>query len=202
MKFTLPNLAYSFDAMEPYIDALTMQIHYTKHHAAYIDNLNKELEHNGINFSNVEDILKNVDQHNPKIRNNAGGHYNHTFFWKIISKQKSTISEKLTTAINKYFGSLENFKNQFYSCAMQHFGSGWAWLCIDKNKDLFITSTPNQDNTIMNIAHKQGEPLLGLDVWEHAYYLKYQNRRAEYIEAFWNVVNWGQVSLNFEELIK
>jgi Fe-Mn family superoxide dismutase len=200
MKFTLPKLQYDFNAMEPYIDALTMKIHYEKHHAAYVDNLNKELEQSDLVDISLEDLLINISQYDDNVRNNAGGHYNHTFLWSIISPKKTMLSGKLANAIDKYFGSFESFKSQLSIYALYRFGSGWAWLCVDKNGNLFLTSTPNQDNTIMNIAPKQGWPILGIDVWEHAYYLKYQNKRAEYIEAFWNLINWEQVSLKFEEV--
>ena len=189
--FELPKLKYSYDALEPRIDAKTMEIHHTKHHQAYIDNLNKALPEN---TKSLEEILENVSTYPVAVRNNAGGHWNHSFFWEIMSPNAGgEPTGELAEEINKSFGSFEKFKEEFENAAKTRFGSGWAWLV--KNSDgLKICSTPNQDNPLMDLAEVKGTPLLGLDVWEHAYYLKYQNKRADYIAAFWNVVDWAVVS--------
>jgi Fe-Mn family superoxide dismutase len=189
--FELPKLKYSYDALEPYIDAQTMEIHHTKHHQAYIDNLNKALPEN---TKTLEEILQNISTYPVAVRNNAGGHWNHSFFWEIMSP--SVVGEptgELAEEIDKSFGSFEKFKEEFENAGKNRFGSGWAWLV--KNSDgLKICSTPNQDNPLMDLAEVKGTPLLGLDVWEHAYYLKYQNKRPEYIAVFWNVVDWTRVA--------
>jgi len=187
MAFELPKLDYKYDALEPYIDAITMEIHYTKHHAAYTTNLNNEL--NG----------KTEAKYSVAIRNNGGGFFNHNLFWKVMSPNAGGLpKDNLALAINKYFGNFEKFKEQFSGAATKRFGSGWAWLIVKDNGELVITSTPNQDNPLMDIAEIKGKPILGLDVWEHAYYLKYQNRRVEYISAFWNVINWDAINKNFK----
>lgn len=195
----LPKLPYSFDALEPFIDAQTMEIHYSKHHQAYVNNLNAALEkHPEFKEKSLEELLANTASLPEDIRqaviNNAGGHYNHTFFWHILGKDGAKEpSNELKDAINDIFGNFETFKQQFTEAATKRFGSGWAWLTIDKDGKLEVWSSANQDAPIM-----QGKrPILGLDVWEHAYYLKYQNRRPEYIEAFWNVVNWDEVNRHF-----
>jgi Fe-Mn family superoxide dismutase len=195
-------LSYDFAALEPYIDKMTMEIHFGKHHAAYIANLNKALENN-VEWQKMSliDLQGVMDAKTPAaLRNNGGGHFNHEFFWEILSpKTNLTPSENLLAALKTHFGSFEEFKSQFSKAAATRFGSGWAWLCVDSDKKLFITSTPNQDNPLMkNIAEKPGKPLLALDVWEHAYYLKYQNRRADYTEAFFKIINWDLVSQKFE----
>lgn len=197
-EFTLPALPYSFDALEPHIDARTMEIHHDRHHKAYVDNLNKAIKENAswANMS-LEDILKKVKtKDEAAIRNNAGGHWNHSFFWKNLSPQKGQKpGEQALAKITAAFGSWENFKTEFTKAATTRFGSGWAWLCADKNKNLFICSTPNQDNPLMTkIAEKQGTPIIALDVWEHAYYLKYQNKRADYINAYFEIINWNNTS--------
>ncbi|HLB51870.1 superoxide dismutase [candidate division WWE3 bacterium RIFCSPHIGHO2_12_FULL_38_15] len=199
MSFELPQLQFAYDALEPYIDAMTMEIHHSKHHAAYINNLNKALEpYMDLETKELEELVKDLNSLPESIRtavqNNGGGHYNHTFFWKILTPNSTKLPEGLLAeAINKEFGNFENFKMEFNKAAMGRFGSGWAWLIMDGNKNLSVVSTPNQDNPIMGGFR----PVLGLDVWEHAYYLKYQNRRADYVNAFWNVVNWIQVQENF-----
>lgn len=204
MPFELPTLKYSYDALEPYIDAQTMEIHFSKHHAAYVNNLNKALEtHPQLANSTVEELLMNLDtlpdDVKTVIRNNAGGHYNHTLFWNWLTPTPS-IGPEGTSAeeINKVWGSLDNFKTEFAKAGMSRFGSGWAWLVLDKSGKLFITSTANQDNPI-----SEGKtPILGLDVWEHAYYLKYQNKRADYITAWWNVVDWAEVEKSLQTTLK
>ena len=192
MTFTLPKLQYAYNALEPYIDALTMEIHHSKHHQAYIDNLNKAIGGTPNEHLSLEEIVKNAGSISPAVRNNGGGHWNHSFFWESLSPNKSSHNEKLLTAINASFESVDNFKTLFAQAGMTRFGSGWAWL-IKKDEKLVICSTPNQDNPLMDVAEVKGTPILGVDVWEHAYYLKYQNKRADYLAAFWNVVNWDKV---------
>ena len=199
-KFELPHLPYAYDALEPFIDRATMEIHYTRHHVAYVNNLNKALD--GVeNISpNIEDILKNIKKLNYSVivRNNAGGHYNHSFFWKLMKTKGGGLpTGKLLETIITNFGSFENFKSKFTEVSLKIFGSGWAWLVVNDGK-LEIGSTPNQDSPIMDISAFKGTPILCLDVWEHAYYLKHQNKRADYISAWWNVVNWNQASINYE----
>ena len=193
-------LAYDFAALEPHIDTETMRIHYTKHYQAYIDNLNKAIAANP-SYANKDIlyILKNVKKSESAIRNNAGGYYNHSLFWKWLSPTETKPSEKLEKAIVAQFGSWDNFKKEFGKAATSVFGSGWAWLVVE-NKKLSIVSTPNQDSPLMSIAEVKGTPILGLDVWEHAYYLKHQNKRPEYIESFWKVVNWDVVSKDYAKL--
>ncbi len=197
-QFELPVLPYAHDDLEPYIDKKTMEIHHGKHHAGYINNLNKELEVLNNVPPSVEDIIKNVSKYPVAVRNNAGGHYNHSMFWKLMKKNGGgQPTGKLSEAINSSFSSLENFKNRFNEAALKHFGSGWAWLVI-KNGKLEIGTTPNQDNPLMDVSAFRGTPILCLDVWEHAYYLKYQNKRADYINGWWNIINWEQVAKNFQ----
>jgi Fe-Mn family superoxide dismutase len=196
--FTLPPLPYPNDALEPYIDSKTMEIHHTKHHQAYITNLNKAIENTDAAKMSIEEILQNISKYPAAVRNNAGGHYNHSMFWKIIGpKSGGTPSGNLADAINEAFGSFDEFKNKFTAAATGRFGSGWAWLTKNRAGKLEITSTPNQDNPLMDIAETKGFPILGIDVWEHAYYLKYQNRRPDYINAWWNIVNWNEVAKRF-----
>ena len=191
MSHQLPNLPYSYDALEPHFDARTMEIHYSRHHQAYVDNLNKALPGTGFENSSIEEILKSVSTLPVAIRNNGGGHYNHSFFWNLLTPQGgNTPTAELAQAITSTFGSFDAFKQKFTEAATTRFGSGWAWLIVDSSGKLAITSTPNQDNPLMDVAEVKGTPVLGLDVWEHAYYLKYQNKRPDYIAAFWNVVNW------------
>ncbi|MCO6459891.1 MAG: superoxide dismutase [Saprospiraceae bacterium] len=196
MSFTLPSLSYEYDGLQPYIDAETMHIHHTKHHQGYVNNLNKAIE--GTEFENmsIEDILKNVDKASPAIRNNGGGHYNHSLFWKLLSPNGTHPSGDALEGINKKWSSFDKFKEAFSQAAATRFGSGWAWLVVLEDGSFEICSTPNQDNPIMgkDICGVKGFPILGIDVWEHAYYLKYQNRRPEYIEAFFNVIDWNEVN--------
>lgn len=201
-KFELPKLPYNYNELEPYIDAQTMEIHYSKHHQAYVNNLNKALEANKITESSIEEILKNSSKYKEAIRNNGGGHYNHSLFWTILTPKKNTVpSKRFLEAIIKDFGSVDSLKILINNAASTRFGSGWAWLSVDKNKKLFVSSTSNQDNPLMDVVEKQGTPILGIDVWEHAYYLKYQNKRMDYLGAIWNVINWEEVSKRFEALV-
>ncbi len=198
MAFTLPDLPYSHQALEPHIDARTMEIHHGKHHAAYVNNLNAAIQGTEHEGKSLEELLAHVSKLPVAVRNNGGGHWNHSFFWKIMSPNGGgQPSGDLASAINSTFGSFEEFKKQFAAAAVGRFGSGWAWLCVDKDGHLFISSTPNQDNPLMDVAEKQGKPILGLDVWEHAYYLHYQNRRPDYVEAWWNVVDWNAVAQHY-----
>ncbi len=195
MAFTLPALPYATDALEPHIDKMTMEIHHGKHHQAYVTNLNKALEGKPEANSPIEDIIKNISKFPPAVRNNGGGHYNHTMFWTLLSPNGGgEPSGDLATAINSAFGSFADFKTKFAEAGTTRFGSGWAWLTVGADKKLQVSSTPNQDSPLMDIAEVKGTPILGMDVWEHAYYLKYQNRRPDYIAAFWNVVNWNHVT--------
>ncbi|OFX84304.1 MAG: superoxide dismutase [Bacteroidetes bacterium GWF2_33_16] len=197
MSFELPKLKYAYDALEPNIDARTMEIHHTKHHAAYTNNLNNAIKDTDLANKSIEEILKNISKHPVAIRNNGGGFYNHNLFWDIMSPKGGGLPKgDLLDAINRDFGSFEKFKELFNNAAATRFGSGWAWLVKNEGK-LFVSSTPNQDNPLMDIAEVKGTPIIGLDVWEHAYYLKYQNRRPEYIDAFWNVIDWDQVTKLF-----
>jgi len=193
MSFELPKLTYEYTALEPNIDARTMEIHHSKHHQAYVTNLNNALAGTDAENLSIEDICKNISKYPMPVRNNGGGHFNHSFFWKIIGPNAGGIpSGKLLDAINADLGGMDKFKEEFAKAATTRFGSGWAWLCVKEGK-LCVCSTPNQDNPLMDIADCKGAPILGLDVWEHAYYLHYQNRRPDYITAFWNVVNWAEV---------
>lgn len=201
MPFELPKLPYAYDALEPYFDAKTMEIHHTKHHAAYTNNLNGALAGTPNEGLSIEEILNVVSTFPPVVRNNAGGFWNHNLFWEILTPNgdgQPSAQMNIASAIDRDFGSFENFKAEFSKAAMTRFGSGWAWLCVDANDKLFICSTPNQDNPLMDLAEQKGTPILGLDVWEHAYYLKYQNRRPEYVAAFWNIINWEQVGQNYQ----
>ncbi len=192
--FKQADLPYDFGALEPYFDAQTMEIHYTKHHAAYISNLNKGLEGTELADKTLEELLQTAGTVATGIRNNAGGHWNHRFFWELLAPGKGgEPTGKVADAINAQFGSFDTFKEEFSKAGLGRFGSGWAWLVAD-NGTLSIGSTPNQDNPLMDISDLKGTPVLGLDVWEHAYYLKYQNKRGEFIDAFWNVVNWDKVA--------
>jgi Fe-Mn family superoxide dismutase len=202
--FTLPALPYSFDALEPHIDKMTMEIHYKKHHQTYVDKLNEAVKNDvSIQDLSLEKIFKKISQLPAAVRNNGGGHYNHSLFWEILSptSTKKPIG-KLAEAINKKFESFDTFKQEFSKAAIGRFGSGWAWLSINESNELQISSTPNQDNPMMDVAEVKGIPILGLDVWEHAYYLKYQNKRPDYITAFWNIVNWEKVEKNYLLAIK
>jgi len=193
--FTLPNLPYDTAALEPHIDARTMEIHHGKHHAAYVNNLNaalKDTEHEG---KSLEDLMSMISKLPMAVRNNGGGHWNHSFFWEIMAPNAGgKPTGKLATQIDSDFGSFEEFQKQFAQAGATRFGSGWAWLCVGDDGKLFVSSTPNQDNPLMDLAEKKGTPILGCDVWEHAYYLHYQNRRPDYLAAWWNVVNWEKVA--------
>lgn len=198
MAFTLPALPYAFNALEPHIDARTMEIHHGKHHNAYVTNLNAAIAGTDAEKLSIEDICKNISKYAPAVRNNGGGHYNHSLFWTVIGPNAGGApTGAVADAINAAFGSFDEFKTKFAAAAAGRFGSGWAWLIVDGSKKLQITSSPNQDNPLMDVAEVKGIPILGLDVWEHAYYLNYQNRRPDYVTAFWNVVNWAEVTKRF-----
>jgi superoxide dismutase, Fe-Mn family len=194
-----PKLGYEYNALEPYIDAQTMEIHYSKHHRAYFDNFMKAAENTKLAETPLEEIFKSISKESATIRNNGGGIYNHNLFWEIMTPKQGEIPAGLRQAIEKDFGSLDSFKEKFAEAARTRFGSGWAWLIVDNKGNLKVTSTPNQDNPLMDVAEERGTPILGLDVWEHAYYLKYQNRRPEYITNFWNVVNWQVVNDKYQK---
>lgn len=195
MAFELPALPYATNALEPHIDQATMEIHHGKHHNAYVTNLNKALEGSDWANKSLEDLLKNISKTSAAIRNNGGGHYNHSLFWTLLAPNAGGApTGAVAEGINKAFGSFDKFKEEFANAGATRFGSGWAWLIVKEDGSLAITSTPNQDNPLMDVAEVKGTPILGLDVWEHAYYLKYQNRRPDYIAAFWNVVNWTKVN--------
>lgn len=194
MAFELPKLDYAYNALEPHIDARTMEIHHTKHHQAYVTNLNNAIAGTDAENMSIEDICRQISKYPVAVRNNGGGHYNHSMFWKIMAPGKGgTPTGKVADAINGAFGSFDEFKSKFSTAAGTRFGSGWAWLIVKDGK-LEVCSTPNQDNPLMDIAEVKGTPILGIDVWEHAYYLNYQNRRPDYVSAFWNVINWDEVA--------
>jgi Fe-Mn family superoxide dismutase len=197
MAFTLPALPYAANALEPHIDARTMEIHHGKHHNAYVTNLNNAIAGTDAEKLSIEEICKNISKYPAPVRNNGGGHYNHSLFWTVLGANGGSPSGALADAINAAFGSFDEFKTKFAAAGAGRFGSGWAWLIKDASGKLQITSTPNQDNPLMDVAEVKGTPILGLDVWEHAYYLNYQNRRPDYITAFWNVVNWSEVAKRF-----
>lgn len=200
--FLLPTLPYSYDALEPFVDTMTMEIHYSKHHKAYVDNLNKAMAEGKINAT-LDELLMNASKYSPIIRNNAGGHWNHSFFWKLMQPEGGGEPDgEIISSINEAFGSFDVFKSRLEEAGLKRFGSGWAWLIVDANKKLSIGSTPNQDNPLMDLSELKGTPILGIDVWEHAYYLKFQNRRGEYLKSWWNVVNWTEVNKNFEKAMK
>lgn len=196
MAFTLPALPYAYDALEPYIDTLTMQIHHDKHHQAYVDNLNKAIAGTPNENKSLDELVKAAGSISPAVRNNGGGHWNHSFFWESLSKAGGAPAGKLAEAINSTFGSLDELKSKMNTAGATRFGSGWAWLILKDGK-LEVTSTPNQDNPLMDVAEVKGTPLFGIDVWEHAYYLKYQNKRPDYLAAIWNVVDWKKVEERF-----
>lgn len=201
MAFQLPPLPYSFDALEPYIDAQTMEIHHDKHHNGYVTNLNNAIAGTDLENQSLEAILSNIDSHSTAVRNNGGGHYNHSLFWEIMSSNGGGQPDgDLAAAINDKFGSFDGFKDVFSKAGATRFGSGWAWLCALEGGVLDVCSTPNQDNPLMPGVGCGGTPILGMDVWEHAYYLKYQNRRPDYIAAFFNVINWEEVSKRYSAL--
>ena len=198
MAFTLPALPYAPEALEPHIDTATMQIHHGKHHQAYVDNLNKAIAGTEHENKSLAELIAKAGSISPAVRNNGGGHWNHTFFWEsLMANAAGRPNGKLGESINAEFGSFEQFKEKFSQAGMTRFGSGWAWL-IEQDGKLVVSSTPNQDNPLMDVAEVKGTPILGVDVWEHAYYLKYQNRRADYLAAFWNVVNWDVAGKRYE----
>ncbi|MFY8188125.1 MAG: superoxide dismutase [Flavobacterium sp.] len=198
MAFELPNLPYAYDALAPHIDAKTMEIHHTKHHAAYTNNLNAAIAGTDLDGKTIENILINLDKTNTVVRNNGGGFYNHNLFWTILSPSFDGMPQgELAAAIDHNFGSFEEFKAKFAKAAATQFGSGWAWLCVNEGGKLEVCGTPNQDNPLMPGVGCGGTPILGLDVWEHAYYLNYQNRRPDYIESFFKIINWEEVSRRF-----
>jgi len=198
MSFTQEELKYDYNALEPYVDARTMEIHYSKHHAAYTANLNKAVEGTSLEGVSIEEIFAGISKHPVAVRNNGGGFFNHNVFWSVMGPNAGgEPTGELLEAINKAFGSFADFKSQFSTAAATRFGSGWAWLVKQADGSLVVSSTPNQDNPLMDLAEVKGTPLLTLDVWEHAYYLNYQNRRPDYIEAFWNVVNWEELARRF-----
>ena len=197
MAHSLPALPYAFDALEPHIDAQTMQIHHDKHHQAYVDNLNKALAGTDGEGKSLEELMANISKYPAAVRNNGGGHYNHSLFWQVLGPNNELSPGALADAINEAFGSLDGLKEKMNAAGTTRFGSGWAWL-IKKDGKLEVTSTPNQDNPLMDVAEVKGTPILGIDVWEHAYYLKYQNKRPDYLAAIWNVINWAEVAMRYE----
>lgn len=203
MAFTLPALGYAYNALEPNIDARTMEIHHTKHHQAYVTNLNNAIAGTDLENQSLDHIMKNMDMANNPVRNNGGGHWNHSLFWEIIAPEnKGRLSGPLASAIDAAFGNADTFKEKFAAAAMSRFGSGWAWLCAHPGGRVEICSSANQDNPLMPGIGCGGYPIAGLDVWEHAYYLHYQNRRADYVAAFWNVINWNVVEQKYAAAIK
>jgi len=202
MNFEFPSLPYAYDALEPHIDKMTMEIHHTKHHKAYFDKFTAAIQGTELESQTIEQIFSNISKAPLAVRNNGGGFYNHGLFWEILSPKGGGLpTGKLAEAINSRYGSFEDFKTKFNDAAANRFGSGWAWLSVKPDKSLCVCSSANQDNPLMDVHDCQGTPILGLDVWEHAYYLKYQNRRPDYINAFWSLVNWTKVSENYEKAI-
>jgi Fe-Mn family superoxide dismutase len=197
-----PALPYSYDALEPYIDARTMEIHYDRHHRAYFNNYVNAVKGTALENVSLEKVFAEVSNAGDAVRNNGGGFYNHVVFWKNLGQGRSAPSQELSAAINNTFGSFEKFKEVFSNAAKTRFGSGWTWLYLTSDKNLAVGSTPNQDNPLMDLSPIKGTPLLTLDVWEHAYYLKYQNKRADYVEAFWNIVNWNEANRRYAEAVK
>jgi len=196
--YKLPELNYDYNALEPNIDAKTMEIHHSKHHNGYVTNLNNAMEGTPAANMSLEELMKNISKQSTAVRNNGGGHFNHSLFWTVLSPNGGgNPTGAIADAINEKFGSFEAFKDEFSKAAATRFGSGWAWLCVSADKGLCVCSTPNQDNPMMDIAECPGTPVLGIDVWEHAYYLNYQNRRPDYINAFFNVINWDEVNRRF-----
>lgn len=203
MAFELPKLPYALDALEPHIDARTMEIHHGKHHQAYVTNLNNAIAGTDAEKLSIEEICKTISKYPVAVRNNGGGHFNHSLFWTIMKAGGGgNPSGTLEDAINSAFGSFDEFKTKFNAAGVSRFGSGWAWLIIGADKKLSISSTPNQDNPLMDVAEAKGFPVMGVDVWEHAYYLNYQNRRPDYLNAWWNVINWDELSRRFTEGMK
>lgn len=203
MAHSLPPLPYAFDALEPHIDAQTMQIHHDKHHQAYVDNLNKAIAGTDAEGKTLEELMANISAYPAAVRNNGGGHYNHSLFWTILGPNKGgQPTGELAAAIDKEFGSFEALKEKMNTAGATRFGSGWAWLIMTDNNNLAVTSTPNQDNPLMDISEVKGTPIFGIDVWEHAYYLKYQNRRPEYLTNIWNVIDWDAVAQRYKAAMK
>jgi Fe-Mn family superoxide dismutase len=198
MAYSLPPLPYSFDALEPHIDATTMEIHHDRHHKGYVDNLNKAIAGTDAEGKTLEELMANISAYPTAVRNNGGGHFNHSLFWSILAPNAGgQPSGDLAQAINEVFGSFDALKEKLNTAAATRFGSGWAWLCVADGK-LAVCSTPNQDNPLMDVADCNGTPILGVDVWEHAYYLKYQNKRPDYLNAIWNVINWNEVEKRYK----
>ncbi len=203
MAFTLPALPYAVEALEPHIDAMTMTIHHSKHHAAYVNNLNAALAGKPEENMSIDEIVKNISKFPMPVRNNGGGHYNHSMFWTLMKANGGgTPTGAIADAINAAFGTFDSFKEKFSQAGITRFGSGWAWLGVDAAKKLCVCSTPNQDNPLMDIGEVKCDPILGMDVWEHAYYLKYQNRRPDYVAAFFNVINWDEVNRRLADAMK
>ncbi len=203
MAFELPKLPYEYNALEPHIDARTMEIHHSKHHQAYVTNLNGAIAGSDAEKLSIEDICKTISKYPMPVRNNGGGHYNHSLFWTVMKQNGGgNPTGAIAAAIDSAFGSFDEFKTKFNTAGATRFGSGWAWLIVGADKKLAVTSTPNQDNPLMDIAEVKGTPVLGCDVWEHAYYLNYQNRRPDYMSAWWNVINWDEVNRRFAEASK
>ncbi len=203
MSFTLPALPYDFSALEPHIDTKTMEIHHGKHHQAYVTNLNNAIAGTEMEGKSLEELMANISKYPAAVRNNGGGHFNHSLFWQILAPNAGGApTGKLAEAIDAELGGFEKFKEDFTKAAVTRFGSGWAWLCVKADGKLCVCSSPNQDNPLMDVAECPGTPILGLDVWEHAYYLHYQNRRPDYITAFFNLINWAEVSRRFEAATK
>jgi Fe-Mn family superoxide dismutase len=202
MAYSLPELTYAFDALEPHIDALTMHIHHDKHHQAYVDNLNKAIAGTDLEHKTLEQLMANISACPVAVRNNGGGHYNHSLFWTILGPNAGGApTGDLATAINDTFGSFDALKEKMNTAGATRFGSGWAWLLVSGGK-LLVSSTPNQDNPLMDVAEVKGTPILGIDVWEHAYYLKYQNKRPDYLKEIWSVINWNEVAKRYKEALQ
>lgn len=202
MSYTLPALPYAYDALEPHFDTATMTIHHQRHHQAYVDNLNKAIEGTAAESKSLEELFSEMSKYAPAVRNNGGGHYNHTLYWEILSPSPKLAPEgKLADAINAAFQNLDNLKAQVKQAGLTQFGSGWAWLYVKEDGSVAVSSTPNQDNPLMDVAQAKGLPILGVDVWEHAYYLKYQNKRADYLDAFWAVLDWSVVEKKYAEAL-
>jgi Fe-Mn family superoxide dismutase len=201
-KLEFHNLPYAYDALEPFIDKMTMEIHHSKHHKAYYDNMMNAVKGTDMEGKTLEEVFANMSKYPAAVRNNGGGYYNHNLYWEVMKVNGGKPSAKLEAAIVKTFESMDELKKQFTDAGKTRFGSGWAWLSVDKDGKLFVSSTPNQDNPLMDVAEKHGTPILGMDVWEHAYYLKYQNKRPDYTEAFWNVINWEAVSKKYDSIVK
>ncbi len=198
-----PELPYAYDALEPYVDKMTMEIHYSRHHKAYYDNFQKAIQGTEMEKMTIGDIFRQISKLPAAVRNNGGGYYNHVFFWQNMAPAATTaISPAFEKALTAKFGSMDEFRKQFSEAAKTRFGSGWAWLNVDDKGELFISSTPNQDNPLMDVADKKGTPIIGIDVWEHAYYLKYQNRRPDYVEAWWSVINWQVVEQRYKAAVR